>query len=169
MERLVPVVGLAGYSGSGKTTFLEKLIAELKSRGYRVGVIKHTSHPVEFDQPGKDTWRHARAGADVVALASPDKIAVFKKYISTPGPEDVLPLVEGVDLIIIEGFKKGSWPKIEIIREEVPERPVIPTEELLAKVGGSNPVEGVPCYGLEDAPAVADLLEQHFLKKSNQA
>jgi len=166
MERSVPVVGLAGYSGSGKTTFLEKLIAELKGRGYRVGVIKHTSHPVEFDRPGKDTWRHARAGADVVVLASPDNVAVVRKYQSPPQPEDVLPLVDGVDLIIIEGFKKGSWPKLEIIRDEVPERPVIPAEELLAVVGGSTPVEGAPFYGLEDASAVADLLEQQYLKKN---
>lgn len=164
MERAVPVVGLAGYSGSGKTTFLEKLISELKGRGYRVGVIKHTSHPVEFDRPGKDTWRHARAGADVVALASPDNVAVVRKYESAPGPEDVLKLVDGVDLIIIEGFKKGSWPKIEIVRDEVPERPSIPAGELLAVVGGSVPVEGAPFYGLEDAAAVADLIERQFLQ-----
>lgn len=163
MDRAVPVVGLAGYSGSGKTTFLEKLIGELKARGYRVGVIKHTSHPVEFDRPGKDTWRHAKAGADVVALASQDNVAVVRKFKSAPGPEDVLPLVDGVDLIIVEGFKKGSWPKIEIIRDEVPERPVIPSEELLAVVGGSAPVEGAPFFGLEDAAAVADLIEQQFL------
>lgn len=165
MQRAIPVVGLAGYSGSGKTTFLEKLVAVLKDRGYRVGVIKHTSHPVEFDQPGKDTWRHARAGADVIALASPDNVAVVRKYKSAPVPEEVIPLVDGVDLIIVEGFKKGSWPKIEIIREELPERPVIPAEELLATVGGSAPLEGVPFYGLEDAAAVADLIEQQFLKR----
>ena len=164
----IPVIGLAGYSGSGKTTFLEKLILELKNRGYRIGVIKHTSHPVEFDRPGKDTWRHARAGADVVALASPDNVAVVRKHKSSPGPEDVLPLVTGVDLIIVEGFKKGSWPKIEIIRDEVPERPVIPAEELLAVVGGAAPIEGAPLYGLEDAAAVAELIEQQFLKKSSQ-
>lgn len=168
MQRTVPVVGLAGYSGSGKTTFLEKLIAQLKGRGYRVGVIKHTDHPVEFDRPGKDTWRHARAGADVVVLASPDNVTAVRKYKSPPGPEDVLPLVDGVDLIIIEGFKKGSWPKIEIIRDEVSERPVIPLEELLAVVGGAVPAEGAPFYGLEDASAVADLIEQQLLSKSSQ-
>jgi molybdopterin-guanine dinucleotide biosynthesis protein MobB len=163
MERAIPVVGLAGYSGSGKTTFLEKLITELKNRGYRVGVVKHTGHPVEFDRPGKDTWRHARAGADVVALASPDNVAVVRKYQSPPGPEEILPLVSGVDLIIVEGFKKGNWPKIEITRDEVPERPFIPSEQLLAVVGGSTPVEGTPVYGLEDVSAVADLIEQKFL------
>jgi len=165
MGRAIPVVGLTGYSGSGKTTFLEKLIAELKGRGYRVGVIKHTDHMVEFDRPGKDTWRHARAGADVVALASPDNVAIVRKYKSTPGPEDVLPLVDGVDLIIVEGFKKGNWPKIEIVRDEVPERPFIQADQLLAVVGASAPLEGVPLYDLEDVTAVADLLEQYFLKK----
>ena len=99
MRKDIPILGLAGYSGSGKTTFLEKLIAELKRRGYRVGVIKHTHHQVEFDQPGKDTWRHVRAGADVVALASPKGVFLAKKLDSSPTPEDVLALVGDVDLI----------------------------------------------------------------------
>ena len=166
MGRTVPVIGLAGCSGAGKTTFLEKLTAELKGRGCRVGVIKHTSHSVEFDRPGKDTWRHARAGADVVALASLNNVTVVRKFQSPPGPEDVLPLVDGVDLIIIEGFKKSGWPKIEIMRDEVLECPVIPAEELLAVVGGFAPVEGVPFYGLEDAAAVADLIERQYLKRN---
>jgi molybdopterin-guanine dinucleotide biosynthesis protein B len=165
MERSVPVVGLAGYSGSGKTTFLEKLIAELKRRGYRVGVIKHTHHTVEFDQPGKDTWRHARAGADVVALAAPDGVSLIRKRTGDPGPEEVISMISGVDLIIVEGYKKSKWPKIEVVSGEVAERPEVPADELLAVVGGLPSCPGVPRFGPEDAAGVARLIEREFLNK----
>lgn len=166
MERSVPVVGLAGYSGSGKTTFLEKLIAELKRRGYRVGVIKHTHHAIEFDQPGKDTWRHARAGAEVVALAAPNGVFLVRKCAADPGPEEVISMISGVDLIIIEGYKQGGWPKIEVFHGEVAERPEVPADELLAVVSDLSPGPGVPHFGLEDAAGVACLLERDFLKKA---
>lgn len=164
MEKLIPVIGLAGYSGSGKTTFLEKLIAELKRRGYRVGVIKHTHHQVEFEQPGKDTWRHSRAGADVVALAAPGGVSLVKKFKREPGPEKIISMIDGVDIIIIEGYKKGKWPKIEIFQQGVTERPVIPAEELLATVSNASQSDVVPHFTLSDAVGTADLIEQEILK-----
>jgi len=166
MKESVPVVGLAGYSGSGKTTFLEKLIVVLKQRGYLVGVIKHTHHRVEFDQKGKDTWRHARAGADVVALASPNGVSLFKKFETDPGPEEVISMAGELDLIIFEGYKKEKWPKIEIFRHGTIERPVIPAEELIAVVSDARPVAAVPHFGLDDAAGVADLIEKVILKKN---
>jgi len=165
MEKRVPVIGLAGFSGSGKTTFLEKLIAELKRRGCRVGVIKHTHHPVQFDQPGKDTWRHSRAGAAVVALAAPGGVSLVRKFESDPGPEKVIAMIDGVDLVIIEGYKKGKWPKIEIFRRGVTERPDIPAEELLAVVSDVPQSAGVPCFGPDDAAGVAGLIERVIMKK----
>ena len=76
----IPILSIVGKSGSGKTTLLEKLIAELKRRGYRVATIKHHAHPgFEIDQPGKDTWRHAQAGSDHVVIAAPDKIASIRR------------------------------------------------------------------------------------------
>ncbi|MCG9966610.1 molybdopterin-guanine dinucleotide biosynthesis protein B [Pelotomaculum terephthalicicum JT] len=165
METSIPVIGLAGYSNSGKTTFLEKLIAELKRRGYRVGIIKHTHHPVEFDQPAKDTWRHARAGADVVALAAPGGVSLIKKFDHEPVAEKVISMIDGVDVIVIEGYKKGKWPKIEIFQQGVTERPVIPAEELLAVVSNVPQSAGVPCFGLNDAVGTADLIERVIIKK----
>ncbi|OPY59273.1 MAG: Molybdopterin-guanine dinucleotide biosynthesis adapter protein [Pelotomaculum sp. PtaU1.Bin035] len=165
MEMNVPVIGLAGYSGSGKTTFLEKLIAELKRRGYRVGVIKHTHHQVEFDQPGTDTWRHSRAGADVVALAAPNGVSLVRNFESEPGPEKVISMIDEVDVIIIEGYKRGKWPKIEVFRSGMTERPVIPAEELLAVVSDAPQSAGVPRFGLDDAVGTAGLIERVILKK----
>ncbi|MFX4261095.1 molybdopterin-guanine dinucleotide biosynthesis protein B [Pelotomaculum propionicicum] len=166
MGKPVPVVGLAGYSGSGKTTFLEKLIIELKSRGYRIGVIKHTHHAVGFDQPGKDTWRHAQAGADFVALAAPGSYSVFKKTERDPGPEILISMAGEMDLVIVEGYKKEKWPKIEVFyRHGTSERPDIPDGELLAVVSDVQPEKDVPHFGLDDAAGVAEYIEQMVLKK----
>jgi molybdopterin-guanine dinucleotide biosynthesis protein B len=166
MKKPVPVIGLAGYSGSGKTTFLEKLISELKSRQYKIGIIKHTHHAVEFDQPGKDTWRHARAGADFVALAAPGGYSVFKKTDDDPGPEILISMAGKLDLIIFEGYKNEKWPKIEVYYQHgKTERFVIPDEELLAVVSDSPPVKAVPHFGLDDVAGVAELIERTVLRK----
>ncbi len=166
MRKDIPILGLAGYSGSGKTTFLEKLIAELKRRGHRVGVIKHTHHLVEFDQPGKDTWRHVRAGADVVALASPNGVFLAKKMESDPTPEDVLAMVGDVDLILIEGYKRGRWPKLEFYRSGMKERVQVPEDELLGIV--SDIPSGqltLPHFGPEDITGAAGFIESVLLDK----
>ncbi|MDD4170428.1 MAG: molybdopterin-guanine dinucleotide biosynthesis protein B [Desulfotomaculaceae bacterium] len=164
MGKSVPVIGLAGYSNTGKTTFLVKLITELKRRGYRIGVVKHTHHQVELEQPGKDTWRHARAGAEVVALATPDGVALVRGYEAEPEPEVIISMISGVDLIVVEGYKKGKWPKLEIYRQGVIERPVIPAEELLATVSDVPLDIETPHFGLGDAAGVANLIERVILK-----
>lgn len=166
MKKPVPIIGLAGYSGSGKTTFLEKLIIELKSRGYKLGVIKHTHHAVEFDQPGRDTWRHARAGADFVGLAAPGGFSVFKKTAGDPGPETLISMAGNLDLIIIEGYKTGKWPKIEVFYSlGTAERFIVPREDLMAVVTDLPPTTTVPHFGLDDAAGVADLIERTIIRK----
>lgn len=113
---MIPVVSFIGRSNSGKTTYLEKLIPEMKRRGFKVAVIKHDAHGFEMDRPGKDTWRHARAGADVVCIAAPGKMAMISRL------EEQLPLrelarrIEGVDIILTEGFKAEALIKIEVLR-----------------------------------------------------
>jgi molybdopterin-guanine dinucleotide biosynthesis protein B len=167
MEKPIPVVGLAGYSGSGKTTFLEKLIIELKHRGYRLGVIKHTHHSVIFEQPDKDIWQYNRAGAEVAVMAAPKGIFMLRESEADPLPEEVISMIDGVDLILIEGYKNGRWPKLEIYRGEVAERPAIDASDLLAVVGDADSGPAVPHFSLEDAAGVADLLERRILKNAS--
>ena len=165
MSNDIPIVGLAGFSNSGKTTFLEKLITELKARGYRVGVIKHSHHRVAVDHPGTDTWRHSQAGADLVALAAPGSISIMKSCTGDPEPTQVIAMFSGVDLIIIEGYKKGKWPKIEVLQPGTVERPEISPAELLAVVSGKpSPDQAtVPHLGPEDITKAADLVEMVVL------
>ena len=111
----IPIICVVGRSAAGKTTLLEKLIPELKSRGYRVGTIKHHAHPgFEIDHPGKDTWRHARAGSDHVVIAALDKIASVRPVDREPTLDEVAATISEVDLILTEGYKRSGEPKIEV-------------------------------------------------------
>jgi molybdopterin-guanine dinucleotide biosynthesis protein B len=165
MQSDIPIVGLAGFANTGKTTFLEKLIRELKSRGYRVGVVKHSHHRLEMDQPGTDSWRHLQAGAEMVALAAPGGISLIKPCSDDPKPEQVLSLFRDVDLIIIEGYKNGHWPKIEVFQQGVTERPEISPTELLAVVSNVSPDQATPFLDANTVTAAADLLEMVIIGK----
>jgi molybdopterin-guanine dinucleotide biosynthesis protein MobB len=114
-----PVVSFVAKSGTGKTTLLEKVIAELKQRGYRVGVIKHDAHRFDIDHPGKDSHRLTAAGADIMLISSPDKLALVKKHTESPPVEELIrTYFDDLDVIVTEGFKESTLPKIEIHRKE---------------------------------------------------
>ena len=102
-----------GSSGSGKTTLMEGVIEELSRRGYRVATIKHTHHSVELDQPGKDSWRHRKAGAKVSILSSPRGFGVFSEVDQELTLEELCKqFIHEVDLILVEGYKESNYPKI---------------------------------------------------------
>jgi molybdopterin-guanine dinucleotide biosynthesis adapter protein len=113
------VVGFAGYSGSGKTTLVEKLIPALKSRGLRVSVVKHAHHKFDIDHPGKDTFRHRQAGAFEVVVASNQRLALLREF-EKPSQLSVHQLIaelyDGVDWVLVEGFKSSDLLKIEVWR-----------------------------------------------------
>ena len=158
----VPAVSVVGFSNSGKTTFLEKLILVLKGRGLRLGVIKHDVHGFDIDVTGTDSWRFSHAGADVVAIASPQKAAfIEQRSLSLDG---LLSRVTGVDLILTEGFKSEHLPKIEVHRVANGKPLCAPPEELLALVADlpESPYPSVPLFGLDSAEAVADLLLKRY-------
>ena len=163
---MIPVVSIVGKSNSGKTTFLEKLIAELKRRGYRIAVIKHSGHDFEIDHPGKDTYRHAQAGADTVIITSAHKMAMVKRFEEEPSDKDVITMIgPGYDLILTEGYKRGSFPKIEVSRREASTKLICSEDELIALVTDNLFKINKPHFGLDDAIKVADFLEEEFLKK----
>lgn len=155
----IPVVSVVGYSDAGKTTFVEKLIGEMKRRGRRVGTVKHTSHPMELDCPGKDTWRHIQAGAEVVALAAPNGFRLIQES-SEPCPDEILALIRGVDLIITEGYKRENWPKILVYRCGAAMPPEALLSNLLAVVSDVSLDTAAPLFDLSDAAGIADLIEK---------
>lgn len=157
----IPIISLVGPSGSGKTTLLVALIPELIKRGLRVGTIKHDAHGTEVDRPGKDTWRHFQAGAEVVALAGPHQLTIFRRWEPERTVEEVAAHLEGVDLILVEGFKTGPQPKIEVRRRGAGgQGPALVGDPTLVAVVTDEEGEGgpVPRLPLNDPGAVADFL-----------
>ena len=115
------VLGFAGYSGSGKTTLVEQLIRGLRGQGLRVSVVKHAHHKFEVDQPGKDSWRHREAGAFEVLLASNQRLVLQRQYEKTTEPkvhELLAQVYDGVDWVLVEGFKFSDLPKLEVWRSD---------------------------------------------------
>lgn len=161
---LTPVLSIVGRKNSGKTTFLAVLIPELKRRGYRVGALKHDVHGFEVDIPGKDTYRMREAGADVVAIASPERFVVQERLPAPPELDDLVArLVPLVDILFTEGYRSSPLPKIEISRTERSTELICRTEELFAVVTDhENVPPGIPRFPLGDAAGVAALIENRF-------
>lgn len=172
LERLQsppPVVTLVARSGTGKTTLLVKLIAEMTARGWTIGALKHDAHRFEIDHEGKDTWKMAAAGAALTAISSPDKTAIIQRHELEPQLEQLLaPFVGKVDILLTEGFKRSSLPKIEAHRAAL-KQPLLcrgdyadPT--LIAVASDAALQLDVPCFDLNDAVTLADFIEERFLK-----
>jgi molybdopterin-guanine dinucleotide biosynthesis protein MobB len=166
-----PVVSVVAKSGTGKTTLLEKLIAGLKARGYRVGAVKHDAHSFDIDREGKDSWRLTQAGAATTIITSPAKIAMVK--MNPPGEEPALTQTieryfADVDIILTEGFKKSAMPKIEVHRAERSATLLCRGEEhdpTLIAVASDEPLTlDVPVFGINDAPAICDFIVARFLR-----
>jgi molybdopterin-guanine dinucleotide biosynthesis protein B len=163
----VPIICVVGRSEVGKTTLLEKLIPELKRRGYRVGTVKHHAHAgFEIDQPGKDTWRHARAGSDHVVISAPDKVASIRRVEREPTLDEIAATIEDVDIILTEGYKHTDKPKIEVVRAVLGTQPICTPEELLAVASNVDTPFDVPRFDLDDAIGLADLIEARWLRST---
>jgi len=159
-RRRPAVVSFVAKSGTGKTTFLEKLVPALKARGLRVGILKHHAHPTPFDTPGKDTYRLAQAGADVVVGACPVQVAAYHQEDGSADLERVIARhLSGVDLVLVEGYKRGGYPKIEVHRADCHRELLCTAEELMALVTDEPYPTPVPQFGLEDVAGVARFLE----------
>lgn len=161
---MIPVVSFIGRSGVGKTTYLEKLIAELKKRGYRVGVIKHDIHGFEMDRPGKDTWRHAQAGADVVCISSFEKFALIKKMQRDMPLDEIVQRIDDVDIILVEGYKNHSTLRAEIYRQSSGREPLNRPEDLFAVITDSPLYPNLPHFCLDEPAEFADFLLERIRK-----
>ena len=151
------IAAVSGVKNSGKTTMMEKLIAELSRRGLRVATIKHDGHDFTPDVPGTDSWRFGQAGACGYAVYSPVRYELVRM---TPTDErDFFPVFPEADVILLEGFKDSAYPKIEVVRAGNSEGPVCDPATLLA-VCSDLPLElgDIPVLGLDDAERAADLI-----------
>lgn len=164
------VVGFAGYSGSGKTTLVEQLIPVLKKRGLRVSVVKHAHHSFDIDRPGKDTFRHREAGAFEVVVSSRNRFALMREF---EQPSDmtvhqmIAELHDGVDWVLVEGFKESDLLKIEVWRAPtaayVGKPPRYMDDDFVVAIATDAPDQLPhatlrPVLDLNDAEAVADYL-----------
>ncbi len=157
------VVGFAGYSGSGKTTLVERLIPALKARGVRVSVVKHAHHKFDIDHAGKDTWRHREAGAFEVVVASSQRLALMREF-ERPAQLSVHQLIaelyEGVDWVLVEGFKDSDLPKIEVWRAATHKPARYPDDDFIVAIATDSPGQLPeptlrPVLDLNEADAVA--------------
>lgn len=160
----IPVITIIGNSGSGKTTLLEKLIPELKRMGYRIGTVKHHSHAgFEIDQPGKDSWRHARAGSDHVVIAAPDKIASYQFVKKELSLDEIASQMTDVDIILVEGYRAAGKPSIAIIRGDLGVRPLSYPEQAVAIAANVELEAAVPVFNLIDVKGIASFIQSRFM------
>jgi len=163
----IPLVTIIGQTGSGKTTLIEKLIVTLKQRGYKLATVKHHSHRgFEIDEAGKDSWRFAQAGSDHVIIASPDKIASYRKTERALDLDEITAGVSDVDLILVEGYKQAEKPALEVLRAANSREPIGSPEQRFA-IAADFPLDlDVPQFALNDAQGITDLIETLFLNPS---
>ena len=163
-----PIISVIGKSKSGKTALIEKLILELKSKGYRMATIKHTPRGVDLDEPGKDSWRHLQAGSQAAAISSPEKIVMIKPVEQDPTLDEVTRLLgEDYDLILTEGFKQGDAPKIEVHRKDAGP-PLKDIKKLIAIVTDEPLETKARQFSQEDIKGLADLLEKGFIEPQGE-
>jgi len=160
---MTQIISVVGKSNSGKTTLIEKLIPELKKRGYKIGTVKHAHHGFDIDKKGKDSRRHFDAGADTVMVTSPGKIAMVKKE-DNRDLDSLEKYFSGMDIIITEGYKTAGKPKIEVFRTQAHHEPAcLDDDNLIAFVTDSDLLPEVPLFGFEDIVEIADLIQKKFL------
>jgi molybdopterin-guanine dinucleotide biosynthesis adapter protein len=161
-EKPMQVFGLAGWSGSGKTTLVARLLPELTRRGIAVSTVKHAHHSFDLDQPGKDSWRHREAGASEVMIASERRWALIHEHRGAPEPplDALIRQMTPVDLLLVEGFKRGSHAKLEVHRPSLGKPLLCREDPHIVALASDAPVAGiaVPCFALDDVAGIARVI-----------
>jgi molybdopterin-guanine dinucleotide biosynthesis protein B len=159
------VLGIVGWSGSGKTFLITRLIPELAGRGVRVATLKHAHHSFDVDQPGKDSYEHRKAGACEVIISSARRWVQMHELGDAHEPTlaELLRKVSACDLVLIEGFKSERHPKLEVYRSTLGKTALHLTDERILGVATDTPsmTAHLPEVDLNDIPAVARFIEKH--------
>ncbi len=162
----VPVLGFAAYSGTGKTTLLVKLLPLMKLQGLRVAMIKQTHHDFEIDKPGKDSYELRKAGANQVLIASEKRCALVTEY-EKPVASDLVELVnkldlDNIDLVLVEGFKNKSFPKIELHRAAAASKLIFPEDDNVIAVASDESLDtgDLPLLNLNETEEVAGFINR---------
>jgi len=160
---------IVGFKKVGKTTLIEKLIPELSRRGYRVATVKHhhSDYPVSVDSSGTDTWRHRRAGAKGVALATPTDVALFRDAEVSLSLDQIVGILPDADIALVEGFHLEPRAKIEVLSERAGERLCQMDKHLLAVVGATAQAAAIPAFAPGAIKALTDLIEKEFFGKQS--
>lgn len=164
MLNSIPIISFVGYSGSGKTTLLTKVIQQFKEKGYRVATIKHDAHRFKIDHEGKDTWKYAQAGSDLVIINSEEKLAYIEKLAKPIPLEQVIHNIEGVDIIFVEGYKHEFPPKILVVRRESDFELLSELQDVVA-IASSLPLnqQNIPVFSLNDDQSIASFIESNLI------
>jgi molybdopterin-guanine dinucleotide biosynthesis protein B len=166
------VFGIAGHSGMGKTTLLERLVPALTARGLRVSLIKHSHKSVDIDRPGKDSYRLREAGCSEVVLLGNERWALMHELRGAPEPslEYLIGRLQDCDLVLIEGFKHGNFPKIEVWRAELGQGTLWPQWPGIIAIASDGPLGARPIdlpppvlLDLTDTTAIADCVVEHAI------
>jgi molybdopterin-guanine dinucleotide biosynthesis protein MobB len=155
------VFGVTGWKNAGKTGLMERLVVEIIGRGYTVSTLKHAHHTFDVDHPGKDSHRHRIAGASQVLLASTERWALMNEHRGTQEPSlpELLAKLDHVDLILIEGWKRDSHPKVEAWRAETGNPLIAPNDQTILAVASDIVLEiDRPVFDLDDTAVVADFI-----------
>ncbi len=159
------IFGFAGWSGAGKTTLIRQVIAHLVGQGLRVSTIKHAHHDFDIDQPGKDSWEHRQAGATEVLIASDRRWALMHELRGEAEPPlaELLARLGPADLVLVEGFKRTAFAKIEVFRAENGKPPLHPDDASIVAIASDTdfPGVGLPILDLNDIAGIAAFVERH--------
>jgi molybdopterin-guanine dinucleotide biosynthesis protein B len=158
------IFGFAGYSGSGKTTLIEKLIPLFTQRGLNVSLIKHAHHMFDVDTPGKDSYRHRQAGCTEVLVTSSRRWVLMNELRGAPEPDlnELIARMSPCDLLLVEGFKRESIPKLEVYRALVGEPLIHPHDKNVVAMASDGAIDTqLPWFSIDDAAAIADFVTRH--------
>ena len=163
------IVGLAGWSGAGKTTLITSVIPVLIRRGLTVATVKHAHHEFDIDLPGKDSWLHREAGASEVAIASSRRWAIVHELRQEAEPPlaEILAKLSPVDLVIVEGFKRHAHPKLEVFRVAIGKPLLYPKDNCIVAIATDAPLPQaqVPVVMLDDVESIANILQAEALPR----